>query len=133
MTKLIEVYTDGASKGNPGLSGAGVYIKANGNTYTYALPLGVMTNNEAEFAAVAKALEICANRFPNQIISLKSDAQVIVDAMEKKYVKNAVFKVHLNTILKLMSAFPYVFIKWIPNQQNKHADRLAKQAIHNQG
>lgn len=129
---MIEVFTDGASKGNPGPSGAGVYIKANGNTYTYAFPLGIMTNHEAEFAAVEKALDICTEKFPNEIVALQSDAQIVVDAIEKQYVKNPLFKVPLRNILTLITGFPYVFIKWIPNKQNKHADRLAKQAIHQQ-
>src|SRR5690625_2328377 len=53
---IIEVYTDGASNGNPGISGAGVYIKANGKDYEYALPLEEMSNHEAEFHAIIHAL-----------------------------------------------------------------------------
>ena len=46
---MIEVYTDGASKGNPGLSGAGIYINMKKEKYEYSLPLGVLTNHDTEF------------------------------------------------------------------------------------
>src|SRR5690625_2242283 len=74
---LIEVYTDGASSGNPGLSGAGVYIIADGKIYTDAFPLGMLSNHEAEFQAVIKALEICKEHFPDEILSFRSDSQEI--------------------------------------------------------
>lgn len=56
---MIEVYIDGASAGNPGPSGAGIFIKGNGVPEKYSLPLGNMSNHEAEFHALIEALEIC--------------------------------------------------------------------------
>ena len=56
---MFEVYIDGASKGNPGLSGAGVVIKGEGKVEEYSFPLGVMSNHDAEFHALIKALQIC--------------------------------------------------------------------------
>lgn len=40
---------DGTSTGDPGPSGAGVYIKQGKNDYEYAFSLGVLSNHEAEF------------------------------------------------------------------------------------
>ena len=37
---MIEVYIDGASAGNPGLSGAGIFINNNGSVERYSIPLG---------------------------------------------------------------------------------------------
>lgn len=56
---MIEVYIDGASAGNPGPSGAGIFIKANGKVERYSIPLGVMSNHEAEYYAFIEALKIC--------------------------------------------------------------------------
>ena len=56
---MIEVFTDGASSGSPGISGAGIYIKVNKQIKEYSIPLPVMTNHEAEFHAVIQALDIC--------------------------------------------------------------------------
>ena len=56
---MIEVYIDGSSKGNPGPGGAGIVIK-NAATQellsTHGIPLGHVTNNQAEFLALKHAL-----------------------------------------------------------------------------
>lgn len=129
---MIEVYTDGASSGNPGRSGAGIYIKANGKKHEYSIPLGTTTNHEAEFLAVIKALDICTTLFPDEILSFRSDSQLVVDAVLNEQTKNKAFQPLLATILDKASIFPHFFIKWIPSAQNIHADRLAKQAIRKQ-
>lgn len=130
--ELIEVYTDGATNEKLGVSGAGVYIKVNGQTYEYSYSLPKMSNHEAEFTAVLKALEICEEKFPNEILSFQTDSQIVVNAIEKSYVKNALFKPLLTEIMEKAATFPYLFIKWIPSKQNLHADRLAKKAIYMQ-
>ncbi|HCW3315550.1 TPA: ribonuclease HI, partial [Listeria monocytogenes] len=48
----MEVFVDGASAGNPGPSGAGIVLKAEGIYEQFAIPLTVMTNHEAEFIAI---------------------------------------------------------------------------------
>lgn len=125
---MIEVYTDGASNGNPGTSGAGVYIKTNGQTYEYAFPLGAMSNHEAEFHAVLKALQICIEHFPGEILSFRSDSRLVVDVIEKDFTKNQTFLPLLEKVREETSNFPYFFIKWIPDNRNP-ADRLARKAI----
>jgi len=127
---MIQVFTDGASSGSPGTSGAGIYIKANGTFYEYQFPLGILSNHEAEFQAVIKALEICKEHFPNEILSFHSDSKTVVDTIEKDYTKNRTFLPLLEKIREESSQFPHFFIKWIPEKKNNHADRLAKRAIH---
>ncbi|WP_339227383.1 reverse transcriptase-like protein [Oceanobacillus sp. FSL K6-2867] len=126
---MIEVYTDGAASGNPGLSGAGIYIKYGSNAYEYTFPLGYLSNHEAEFHAIIKALEICQQSFPNEIVSFRSDSKVVVDVIEKDFTKNKTFLPLLDRIREASQGFPYFFIKWIPEKQNGHADRLARKAI----
>lgn len=129
---LIEIQFDGASSGNPGLSGAGIVVKTNGEVKEYSIPLGVLSNHEAEFLALLKALEICQQQFPQNILAIQSDSQLVVEAIEKNFVKNPQFRDLLMKINELKQSFPLFFIKWIPSNQNKHADRLARQAIYNQ-
>ncbi|MEN2769021.1 ribonuclease HI family protein [Ornithinibacillus xuwenensis] len=126
---MIEVYTDGASSGNPGLSGAGIYIKASGKHYEYSFPLGEMTNHEAEFHAIIKALEVCQEVFPNEILSFRSDSQTVVNVIENDFTKNKTFLPLLEKIRDESRNFPYFFIKWIPEKENNHADKLARKAI----
>lgn len=127
---MIEIQVDGASKGNPGISGAGVVIKHNGQISEYSFPLGVMSNHEAEFLAVIKALELCQRKFPHSVLAFQTDSQIVVDSIEKKYVKNPLFKPLLAEINELQTTFSLFFIKWIPSEQNKRADQLARAAIH---
>ncbi len=126
---MIEVYTDGASVGNPGISGTGIYIKANNNTYEFSIPLGHMSNHEAEFYAVIHALKICKERFPEEILSFRTDSKVVVNLVEKNFTKNKIFRPLLEQIHTETSHFPLFFIKWIPAKDNIHADRLAKEAL----
>lgn len=126
---MIEVYTDGASQGNPGPSGAGIYIKATNETFSRSLPLPEMSNHEAEFQAVRYALEICRIQFPKEILSFRSDSQIVVDTIQNNFTKNKTFEPILQDIMTHMEIFPYVFFKWIPEKQNHHADKLARKAI----
>ncbi|WP_102346495.1 reverse transcriptase-like protein [Bacillus sp. Marseille-P3661] len=126
---MIEVYIDGASAGDPGPSGAGIFIKSNGSVERHAIPLGIMSNHEAEYAALVKALEICVEH-KYAIISIRTDSQLVDRAVEKRYVKNETFKPYLERALHLMEQFDLCFIKWIPSKQNSMADELARKAIH---
>lgn len=97
--------------------------------YSVATYIGEYSNHEAEFIAVIRALEYCKIHFPKEIISCRSDAKIVVDAIEKQYVKNTQFQPYLAAIRRLANAFPYFFMKWIPEKQNVHADRLARNAL----
>jgi ribonuclease HI len=126
---MIEVYIDGASAGNPGLSGAGIFINNNGRVERYSIPLGIMENHEAEYHALIKALEICVeNRY--RTVSFRTDSQAIHLAMEKEFAKNKKYAQLLAQALELMKQLDLFFIKWIPSSENKSADQLARRAIH---
>lgn len=127
---MLEVYVDGASSGNPGPSGAGIIIKNKQIYQTAQYFLGDLSNHEAELMALVKALQICQQSYPDQIVSIRSDSKLVVDLVEKKHTKNPLYQPLLEQILISSAVFPYCFIKWIPNMQNKQADRLARNAIY---
>jgi ribonuclease HI len=126
---LLEVNIDGASAGNPGPSGAGIFIKFNGEVEKHSIPLGIMENHEAEFIACKKALEICLEKQPDTVW-LRSDSQAVVQAIEKEFVRNAQYKQLLDDILNMTKQINLFFVKWIPSKENKAADELARKAIH---
>ncbi|MDQ0197588.1 reverse transcriptase-like protein [Neobacillus ginsengisoli] len=127
---MIEVYIDGASAGNPGPSGAGIFIKGNGTVEKYSIPLGIMSNHEAEYHALIKALEICLDKgFSNTLVSFRTDSELVNKAIEKEFVKNKLYIPLLETALQLSNKFDLFFIKWIPSIENKVADELARLAI----
>ncbi len=125
---MIEVYIDGASAGNPGPSGIGIFIKNHGHVENQSIPLGHLTNHEAEFIALIKALEICLDH-SYTIISVRSDSTLVVDAVENEFVRNKRYAPLLETALRLSKSFELFFIKWIPSKENKKADELARKAI----
>jgi ribonuclease HI len=125
---LFEVYIDGASAGNPGPSGAGIFIKGEGEVFRYSIPLGVMSNHEAEYHAFIKALEICLEK-GLKVVSFRTDSQLVNAAVEKEFVKNKLYAPLLERALFLASQFDLFFMKWIPSSENKAADDLARKAV----
>lgn len=128
---MIELYTDGASAGNPGKSGIGIYITGEGHSIKLSEPIPPCDNHSAEFLALIRGLEE-ASELTSGILSVKSDSQLVVQAVEKEFVKNDLYKPHLKKALELTKNFEYFFIKWIADDTNRAADALARQAIHKQ-
>ena len=125
---MIEVYIDGASAGNPGPSGAGIFINNNGNVHRHSIPLGSLENHEAEYQALIHGLKICL-RLEFKVVSFRTDLQLISQAIEKEFVKNKRYSPLLSEALELAEQFDLFFLKWIPSSENKAADQLARQAI----
>lgn len=125
---MIEVYIDGASAGNPGPSGAGIFIKTDENTSRFSIPLGNMSNHEAEFHALIEALQICLKK-GYKVVSFRTDSELVERSIAKEYVKNTSYVPLLDQALALIKKFDLFFIKWIPSKENRAADQLARAAI----
>jgi ribonuclease HI len=129
-SSMIEVYIDGASAGNPGPSGAGIFIKGNGTAEKFSIPLGMMSNHEAEYHAFIKALELCLEKgFSHSVVSFRTDSELVNKAVEKEFAKNKLYAPLLEQALQLSKQFDLFFMKWIPSIENKVADELARLAI----
>ena len=125
---MLEVYIDGASAGNPGPSGIGLFIKGEGHHVQLSEYVGVYDNHTTEFMALIRGLEE-AKKLTSGIVSVKSDSQIVVAAVEKQYAKNPVFKALLVQALEIAESFEFFFIKWIPESNNRAGDQLARKAI----
>ncbi|PGS48945.1 reverse transcriptase-like protein [Bacillus sp. AFS041924] len=125
---MIEVYIDGASKGNPGPSGAGIFIKGIKEPVFLSIPLDSMSNHEAEFHALLIALDYCVKNNLS-IVSFRTDSKIVEESIDKKYSKNDLFIPLLEKSLYLINQLDLFFIKWIPSSSNKVADELARKAI----
>lgn len=125
---MIEVYIDGASKGNPGPSGAGVFIKGIKEPVFLSIPLEAMSNHEAEFHALLIALEYCVKN-DLTMVSFRTDSKIVEQSIDKEYSKNEIFIPLLEKSLLLINQLDLFFIKWIPSNLNKVADELARKAI----
>lgn len=126
---MIEVYFDGASAGNPGPSGAGIFIKGDGHVERSSIPLPAMSNHEAEFHAFILALEICLQK-GFKTVSFRTDSDLVNRAIEREFVKNKAYVPLFEKAFNLTKQFDLFFLKWIPSSENKNADELARKAIH---
>jgi len=81
----LVIYTDGASRGNPGPGGYGALMYWNGaNPKELSGGYRLTTNNRMELLAVIKALEILKR--DNLEIDIYSDSKYVVDAVSKGWV-----------------------------------------------
>jgi len=128
--KELEIYIDGASKGNPGPSGIGVVICQGGSVIkNISSYIGNATNNIAEYTALIFALEE-ALILRAEYLTVKTDSQLLARQLNKVYkVKNANISGLYNQSVNLLQAFKKVSIYNIPREENKGADKLATQAI----
>jgi len=78
---MIEIFTDGAAKGNPGNGGYGAILRFNGKEKELAEGFRLTTNNRMELLAVIVALEsLKTNKFP---IHIYSDSKYVIDSIVK--------------------------------------------------
>jgi len=126
---LIEVNIDGASRGNPGLSAIGIIIKQNEKILIeHSEFLGVRTNNQAEYEALRRALEIC-NTLDKEI-TIFSDSDLLVNQRNTKYkIRNQNLKMISREISNLEKNFEKIQYRHIPREKNNKADRLANIAL----
>jgi ribonuclease HI len=130
--KLI-VFTDGASRNNPGEAGVGVVIKdEDGNTVkTFSHYLGIATNNVAEYTALLDALELLS-RQPADEIEIHLDSQLVVRQVLGEYkVKQPHLLPLVERVREKMATFPKITLSHVPREMNAEADALANKAIDN--
>ena len=60
---------------------------------------------------------------------MHTDSKVTADAIEKNYTKKESNRIVLKEIQKKVKHFPQLFVKWIPESENRGADQLARQAL----
>jgi ribonuclease HI len=125
------IYIDGASRGNPGRAGAGVWV---GNREGKKLEemsryLGHKTNNEAEYWALLLGLRE-AKRLGGRSIRIFTDSELIARQVKGLYrVKDLNLKSLHKKVIENLKEFSSFEIESIPREENREADRLANDAI----
>ncbi len=139
MNKKIKIFTDGGSRGNPGIAGAGavVYDEEGNEIRTVSKFLGKKTNNWAEYEAVILGLELAYKHFKKETkeieFEIKMDSQLVQRQLKGVYkikeptLKEQYLRIH-NLIVKY---FPNIKFVHIPREENKRADELANIAMDN--
>lgn len=137
MKKII-IYTDGASRGNPGKAAAGIIFcnEKNQIIRTQSEFLGdYLTNNEAEYMAVIFALKKFKALFgkelaKNSAIEIRSDSELLVSQLSGKYkVTDSKIQPLFLEVWNLKFDFLSVKFRLIPRTQNSKADKLANDVL----
>ena len=129
----LQLFTDGASRGNPGQAGAGIAIfDEEGNelvgTGQY---LGQCTNNEAEYRALLFGLAKCGE-FGRGRLKVHLDSELIVKQIRGEYrVKHPNLKPLFQEAMQKLSEFSSFSVTHVRREKNSRADELANQAIDN--
>lgn len=134
MNNLI-INTDGGARGNPGPAGIGVAIQSDKGELldTYKEYIGETTNNQAEYQAVAKGLEI-VGKFKPQSIEVRIDSELVVNQINGEFkLKNPDFQTWFIKIHNFKQTYGQVTFVHVRREQNKVADKLVNQAIDEAG
>jgi ribonuclease HI len=127
----LNLYTDGACRGNPGYGGAGaVLIDEKGNTVATAKAfLGTCTNNIAEYKALILGLEEALKR-RHRKLHVFMDSELLVKQINGLYqIKSSHLKVLMQDVKRLLSSLDEYTVEHIDRSKNHIADLLANQAI----
>ena len=130
-TYIFSLYSDGASRGNPGDAGAGIILldRQGNELSTRSLYLGKCTNNSAEYQALIAGLEV-ALEVGCRDLHIFLDSQLIVRQIQGIYkVKNEDLKPLYNRARRLLTELQSWKIYHIPREKNFRADHLANKGI----
>ena len=131
LSNMIKVYTDAAVNGNPGDVGLGVLVLKDGEQQPFKISVEEkMDNHLAEFTAIDWALGwLLEEGYQEELIFMHTDSKVTADAISKRYTKKEANRIVLKEIQNKLRDFSQIFVKWIPESENKGADQLARQAL----
>ena len=123
-------FVDGASRGNPGPAGYGVFMTTDlGDLIEICGFLGTTTNNVAEYAGLIEALNVAHDEGANEL-EIVSDSLLLVNQMLGKYrVKHPNLIPLYDKARRLANTFDRFSIRHTLRAGNKEADRLANLAI----
>ncbi|MEV5123002.1 bifunctional RNase H/acid phosphatase [Streptomyces decoyicus] len=132
MSRTLIVEADGGSRGNPGPAGYGAVVldPETGEALAEAAEfIGTATNNVAEYKGLVAGLRAAHALDPQARIRVRMDSKLVVEQMSGRWkIKHPDMK---PLAAEAGSVFPpgQVTYEWIPRAQNKHADRLANEAM----
>jgi ribonuclease H / adenosylcobalamin/alpha-ribazole phosphatase len=129
----LVIEADGGSRGNPGPAGYGAVVRdaVSGEVLAEAAAsLGVATNNVAEYRGLIAGLTKAAEIAPDADVEARMDSKLVVEQMSGRWrIKHPDMKPLALEARGLASGFASVRYTWIPRERNKHADRLANEAM----
>jgi ribonuclease HI len=129
--KVLRLFTDGASRGNPGHAALGVVIEDDQGMRLRGLHryLGVTTNNVAEYEALIEGLKAVEPWKPDRL-EVYLDSKLVVEQVNGNYrVKNPELQALIRQVMELRKRFSNVEFRHVERDKNRGADALANMAI----
>lgn len=126
IVNRIQLYTDGGSHSNPGAGAIGIGICNQNNEILHKFSdcIGHCTNNQAEYRALIKGLDLCAKHTRGEVVSF-SDSELLVKQMNGVYrIKNDILRNIFHGVNKNCTVFSRVTFRHVTrdNQRIQLAD-----------
>ena len=130
MARTFKLTADGGSRGNPGPAGYGAVISEYGKILAELfVVMGTATNNVAEYSGLLAGLTHIHQLDPEATIEVAMDSKLVVEQMSGRWqIKHADMR-DLAKQCRDAHNPSLVTYKWIPRDENSHADRLANKAL----
>jgi len=127
----FKIYTDGGARGNPGPAGIGgvLYGSQDKKIADFSVYLGETTNNQAEYKALIKGLELAQENKVDEL-DCYLDSELVVKQLKKEYkVKNEQLASLFVKAWNLSLKFKKITFNHVTRDKNTTADALANQAM----
>lgn len=131
----LVVFTDGASRGNPGPASFGFVIKTKSGVILHqeGKTIGVQTNNFAEYTGLLSALTYIEKYLAKESLAKVEcflDSQLVVSQLNGIYkIKKSTLQTLNNKIKEISKILGFVTFTHIPRSENLIADKLANIAL----
>jgi broad specificity phosphatase PhoE/ribonuclease HI len=129
--RRVVIEADGGSRGNPGRAAYGALVKDADTGRVLAeegTAIGTASNNVAEYSGLIAGLKMAELVAPGADIEVRMDSKLVVEQMSGNWkIKHPDMK-PLALEANRLAPFGTTYT-WVPREQNKHADRLANEAL----
>jgi ribonuclease HI len=127
----VVVHVDGGARGNPGPAAIGVVVSSPGGEVLdeVAEPIGVATNNVAEYRALLRGLEL-ARALGASEVEIVNDSELVARQLTGAYkVKHPAMKPLYAEAMAALREFDSWGVRSVPRADNARADQLVNEAL----
>lgn len=135
--RRLVVEADGGSRGNPGTAGYGAVVRDAATMEVLArraAPLGIASNNVAEYSGLIAGLEAAAGIDPGARVEARLDSRLVVEQLSGRWkIKHEDMRrlaIDAREVIRGLEAHGgSVTLTWVPRERNKDADALSNTAM----
>ncbi len=132
MPRRLIVEADGGSRGNPGPAAYGAVVRdgESGDVLVERAEfIGTASNNVAEYRGLIAGLTAARELDPQAHVEARLDSKLVVEQMSGRWKIKHPSMIPLALEAKQLLPVGQVTFEWVPRERNKHADRLANEAL----